>query len=59
MRGKILTYVVYGQKELYKLGIKVRQEQYWKFFFSKGYDIQFDNNEKAQNFKKKVELWLK
>jgi len=53
------NYVVYGQKELYSLGIKVRQKKYWKNFFSKGYNVKFDNNKKAQNFKKEIEAWQK
>jgi hypothetical protein len=54
-----MNYIVKGQKELYKLGINVRQEQYWKYFFSKGYDVVFNKNSKSQNFRKKVDEWQK
>ena len=53
------NYIVYGQKELYKLGVKVRQEKYWKDFFNKGYNVKFNNNATAQKFKRRVESWQK
>jgi len=53
------SYVVYGKKELYKLGIKFRQKQYCLDFFKKGYEIEFNNNPKTRKFKEQIKKWQK
>jgi len=54
-----VNYIVYGQKELYKLGILVRKKRYWKYFFEQGYNVVFNKNSKSQNFVKEIKKWQK
>jgi len=53
------NYVVYGQKEMYKMGITFRRKPYILNFINKNYKITFNHNKKTNAFMEQIDKWLK
>ena len=50
-------YVVYGEKDLYEMGIQFRSRKFWIDFLAKKYKIRFHNNSITRSLKRKIKLW--
>jgi len=51
--------VVYGQKEMYKMGITFLRKPYILNFINKNYKIIFNKNKKTKAFMEQINKWLK
>ena len=55
-----INYVVYEERDLFKLGIFFRKEKYLKNFYKKNNKyIKFYDNVKTKALKDRIKLWLK